>query len=242
MKTALVRKQAGTGSVQRISVSLPEGIFRELDQMVAERGLENRSKAIAEMISRFVLERREASGDPVMAGMIALVYDECRGGLAQRLFELERKYRKEVISSLHVQLEEQSSHGSSCRAGSRPHSQGDYRQDPFVQGRALVQTDPYRYRHSPSAFGAGPEAGSICPSQPELKVDPRSMSQFLSAALYSEILPSGAMWSMRIPRRRLVRLTALDSGANLSALLYNATSRWIVSTFRTRSRRCTRQS
>jgi metal-responsive CopG/Arc/MetJ family transcriptional regulator len=44
-----------TGSVQRINISLPEGIFRELDQMVAERGLENRSKAIAEMLSRFVL-------------------------------------------------------------------------------------------------------------------------------------------------------------------------------------------
>ena len=95
----------GTGSVQRISISLPEGIFRELDRMVAERGLENRSKAIAEMISRFVLERRGAAGDPVMAGMISLVYDGSRGSLAQRLFELERKYRKEAISSLHVQLE-----------------------------------------------------------------------------------------------------------------------------------------
>lgn len=30
------------------------------------------------------------------------------------------------------------------------------------------------------------------------------------------------MWSMRIPRRRLVCLTALDAGANLSALLYNS--------------------
>ncbi len=30
------------------------------------------------------------------------------------------------------------------------------------------------------------------------------------------------MWSMRIPRHRLVRLTALDAGANVSALLYNA--------------------
>jgi uncharacterized protein len=48
------------------------------------------------------------------------------------------------------------------------------------------------------------------------------MSQFLSAALFSEILPGGAMWSMRVPRRRLVRLTALDSGANVSALFYNA--------------------
>lgn len=30
------------------------------------------------------------------------------------------------------------------------------------------------------------------------------------------------MWSMVIPRHRLVRLTALEAGANLSALLYNA--------------------
>jgi CopG family nickel-responsive transcriptional regulator len=98
----------GTASVQRISISLPEPVFRELDRMVADRGLENRSKAIAEMISRFILERREASGngDPVMAGMVTLVYDECRSALARRLFELEKKYRKEVISSLHVQLED----------------------------------------------------------------------------------------------------------------------------------------
>ena len=41
----------------------------------------------------------------MMAGMIALVYDEERGGLPQRLFELEREYRQEVVSSLHVQLQ-----------------------------------------------------------------------------------------------------------------------------------------
>jgi urea carboxylase-associated protein 2 len=40
--------------------------------------------------------------------------------------------------------------------------------------------------------------------------------------LYTEELPGGAMWSMQIPRGRLVRLTALDAGANVSALLYNA--------------------
>lgn len=94
------------GGVQRISVSLPEEIFRELDEMVSERGLENRSKAIAEMISYFATKRRETvEGDAVMAGMITLVYDEGRGMLVQRLFELERQYVDEVISSMHVQLE-----------------------------------------------------------------------------------------------------------------------------------------
>src|SRR3954453_5346823 len=40
--------------------------------------------------------------------------------------------------------------------------------------------------------------------------------------LFAEIIPGAAMWSMRIPRHRLVRLTALDAGANVSALFYNA--------------------
>lgn len=108
MKTASKKKpRPGEGSIQRISISLPAEVFRELDEMVTERGLENRSKAIAEMISHFALQWREASeDDPVMAGMIALVYDEAKGNLVQRLFELERQYLDEVISSLHVQLEE----------------------------------------------------------------------------------------------------------------------------------------
>ncbi len=99
--------QSGSSAgIQRISVSLPSGIFRDLDNMVAERGLENRSKAIAEMISHFSMQFRENSDDdPVMAGMIALVYEEAKGHLVQRLFELERQYIDEVISSLHVQLE-----------------------------------------------------------------------------------------------------------------------------------------
>lgn len=44
----------------------------------------------------------------------------------------------------------------------------------------------------------------------------------MNTTLYAETLPGGAMWSMRIPRQRRIRLTALDAGANVSALLYNA--------------------
>ena len=61
----------GAGSVHRIGISLPAGVFRELDQMVAE------------MMASSVLERRGSTVDPVMAGRISLVYDEARGSLAQ---------------------------------------------------------------------------------------------------------------------------------------------------------------
>lgn len=105
MKKKPVPKRS-EGNVQRISVSLPESVFRQLDDMVDQRGLENRSKAIAEMISHFAIKHREEQGDTVMAGMISLVYDEARGSLVQKLYELERQYLDEVISAMHIQLEQ----------------------------------------------------------------------------------------------------------------------------------------
>jgi CopG family nickel-responsive transcriptional regulator len=93
------------GKVQRISVSLTESVFRQLDQLVAERGWESRSKAISVMVTQSVLEHREEKGDMLMAGTITIVYDESQGNLLQQLAELERRFLDEVISSLHVQLE-----------------------------------------------------------------------------------------------------------------------------------------
>jgi len=43
-----------------------------------------------------------------------------------------------------------------------------------------------------------------------------------TSSLLTEILPPGAMWSMRIPRHHLLRLTALNAEANVSALFYNS--------------------
>ncbi len=40
--------------------------------------------------------------------------------------------------------------------------------------------------------------------------------------LLMETLPPGALWSMRLPRHRTLRLTALAPGANVSALFFNA--------------------
>ncbi len=43
-------------AVRRISVSLPQALIEELDEMVDERGFESRSQAIAEMISHQVID------------------------------------------------------------------------------------------------------------------------------------------------------------------------------------------
>lgn len=41
---------------------------------------------------------------------------------------------------------------------------------------------------------------------------------------HTETVPGGGMWSMRVARHRLVRLTALDPEANVAALFYHASN------------------
>jgi len=92
--------------VKRISVSLPPAVYEELGRLVAERGFENRSQAISEMIHQSLTEHYQDQGDRLMAGTITLFYDESKPGLLQALAEIERTHIAEVISSQHVLLED----------------------------------------------------------------------------------------------------------------------------------------
>ncbi len=92
------------GGVARISISLPEGLLHQLDGMVAERGFESRSQAIADMIHRQVTEHREELGHDIMAGTINLVFDHSIPGVQKHLADLQHEYIDEVISALNVNL------------------------------------------------------------------------------------------------------------------------------------------
>lgn len=90
--------------VSRISVSLPEILLLQLDEMVSRRGFESRSQAIAEMINQELAEHRRELGDDIMAGTITLVYNHATPGLQKQLSDIQHQHLTEVISSLHVHL------------------------------------------------------------------------------------------------------------------------------------------
>jgi len=90
--------------VSRISMSLPYGLLRELDRMVAERGFISRSQAISDILHQFLIEHKREQGDDLMVGTVTLVYDNAVPGLQRQLAELQCRHIDEVISSLHVHL------------------------------------------------------------------------------------------------------------------------------------------
>jgi CopG family nickel-responsive transcriptional regulator len=91
-------------AVTRISISMPEDLLIELDDMVERRGFESRSQAIGTMINEQLLEHKRQLGEQVMMGTITLLYDRSVKGLQKQLSDLQCHHIDEVISSLHVHL------------------------------------------------------------------------------------------------------------------------------------------
>lgn len=91
--------------VSRISVSLPPEVSRGLDALVAARGFESRSQAVASIISESLLEQQKAAREGIMAGTITLFYNQGRKNILGELAGLKRRFLDEVIGSLQVQLE-----------------------------------------------------------------------------------------------------------------------------------------
>ena len=89
----------------RISVSLPPKLVRDLDQMTREKGYDNRSLAVADMIRAHLVEHRQNFGDEEIAGTITLVYDHHKQHVQATLTEIQHDHHEVIISSLHVHLD-----------------------------------------------------------------------------------------------------------------------------------------
>jgi CopG family nickel-responsive transcriptional regulator len=91
--------------VARFSISLPRVLLAQLDQMSKEKGYDNRSLAIADMIRAGLVEHRQKFGSEEIAGTITLVYDHHKHNLQSALTDIQHDHEEVIISTVHVHLD-----------------------------------------------------------------------------------------------------------------------------------------
>jgi CopG family transcriptional regulator, nickel-responsive regulator len=91
--------------VNRVSVSLPAGLLRQLDTMAKEKGYDNRSLAVANMIRDHLIDHQRQVGTQEIAGTITLVYDHHKPHLLEALTTMQHDHGAQIISTLHVHLD-----------------------------------------------------------------------------------------------------------------------------------------
>ena len=91
--------------VSRFSVSLPPKLLEQLDDMTSEKGYDNRSLAIADMIRDKLVEHRQKSSNEEIAGTITLVYDHHKQHVQATLTDIQHDHHEVIISTVHVHLD-----------------------------------------------------------------------------------------------------------------------------------------
>jgi CopG family nickel-responsive transcriptional regulator len=92
-------------SVTRFSVSVPPKLLSDYDKMVTEKGYDNRSPAIADMMRAQLVEHREKTGSAEIAGTITLVYDHHTQHVQEALTSIQHDHHEVIISTMHVHLD-----------------------------------------------------------------------------------------------------------------------------------------
>jgi CopG family transcriptional regulator, nickel-responsive regulator len=91
--------------VVRFSISVPGGLARQLDEMAREKGYDNRSLAVADMIRAQLVEHRQGFEEEEIAGTVTLVYDHHKQHVQAALTDIQHDHHEVIVSTLHVHLD-----------------------------------------------------------------------------------------------------------------------------------------
>ncbi|BDG09974.1 nickel-responsive transcriptional regulator NikR [Anaeromyxobacter paludicola] len=93
--------------LERIGISLEHDLLAQFDRLIEEKGYENRSEAIRDLIREQLVARgwSEARGDEERVAVVTLVYDHDSSSLAQKLTHIQHENHLAVVSALHVHMD-----------------------------------------------------------------------------------------------------------------------------------------
>ncbi|MEE9594092.1 MAG: nickel-responsive transcriptional regulator NikR [Candidatus Hydrothermarchaeales archaeon] len=91
--------------VERFGVSLSPKLLVKFDEVMKERGYTNRSEAIRDLMRDCIVSSEWEKGGDVV-GALTLVYDHHVRGVMDKLTALQHEHHANVVSSMHVHLDE----------------------------------------------------------------------------------------------------------------------------------------
>ncbi|MTJ83215.1 MAG: nickel-responsive transcriptional regulator NikR [Telmatospirillum sp.] len=92
--------------MERITMSLDDGLLAEFDGYIRRKGYENRSEAIRDLLrQRLEQDRMESDDARYGVGCLSYVYNHHQRELARRLTQSQHDHHDLMLSTLHVHLD-----------------------------------------------------------------------------------------------------------------------------------------
>ncbi len=92
--------------VERITISIPDKVFAQLENLVKVGSWKNRSQVISHLINNAYDEDQTLYSNSVMSGSLTLFYRESKREIHDKVVNIQRANINEIISSNRVLLED----------------------------------------------------------------------------------------------------------------------------------------
>ena len=89
----------------RTGVSIEQDLLDKFDRLIANRGYNNRSEALRDLIREMLVSEEVHSNKPVVA-TLTMIYDHHRPDLSNKLTEAQHHHHRNVLAATHVHLDE----------------------------------------------------------------------------------------------------------------------------------------
>lgn len=92
--------------MQRFTISLDDALAEQFDSWIAQRGYENRSEAVRDLLRAELQQSRLHAGEAThCVANLSYVYNHHTRDLAERLTQLQHQHHDLVAASMHVHLD-----------------------------------------------------------------------------------------------------------------------------------------
>ena len=90
----------------RFGVSMSPTLFEKFNNIIREKGYANRSEAIRDLIRDLIVQEEWKESEREAIASLTIVYNHAVRGVNDKLTDLQHHYHDNIISSMHVHLDE----------------------------------------------------------------------------------------------------------------------------------------
>jgi len=89
----------------RFGVSMDEKLLKDFDQIIDEKGYQNRSEAVRDLVRDAILQHDAANDSKIVAGTIMLFYNHHQNQLVNEMLSIQHDYHDHVLATTHLHID-----------------------------------------------------------------------------------------------------------------------------------------
>ena len=95
-------------TLKRFGVSMEGNLLRKFDHLVKQRGYENRSEAVRDLVRDALIQQSWEDNEQIVAGTILLFYNHHQRNLLEELTNIQHSMHDLVLATTHFHLDHNS--------------------------------------------------------------------------------------------------------------------------------------